>query len=236
MSKDPPRTLRWLSTVSGFLLVIGGISGLVTINPLSAVISVYNIFFGMLIVLTELKNYPVIRTFQKRVDVWFHLLSIPRGKGGFYCFIGLLAFLSSDWGLSKICVFIVSIVGILHLCACKRCGAIDEEAPTAGIAPVGINSEFTESGGCTGGLREVSAPSGWSDMMKEVVAENPEMLTAGLRLAASNVTESVAGGGGGGSTNTGGCGSSDADASSGGGTTGSGSGAAADGNDLDMSR
>ena len=72
-------------------------------------------------------------------------------------------------------------------------------------------------------------------MMKEVVAENPEMLTAGLRLAASNVTESVAGAAGG-STNTGGCGSSDADASSGGGTTGSGSGAAADGNDLDMSR
>ena len=49
MSKDPPRTLRWLSTVSGVLLVVGGIAGLVTVNPLGAVISVYNIFFGLLI-------------------------------------------------------------------------------------------------------------------------------------------------------------------------------------------
>ena len=38
--------------------------------------------FGLLIVVTELKSWPIISTFQKRVDVYFHLLSVPRGKGG----------------------------------------------------------------------------------------------------------------------------------------------------------
>lgn len=42
--------------------------------------------------MTELKSWPIISTFQKRVDIYFHLLSVPKGKGGFYCFIGFLAF------------------------------------------------------------------------------------------------------------------------------------------------
>jgi len=129
MSTDPPRTLRWLSTGSGILLILGGLSGALNpfsiIHPLSMIISVYNVLFGVLIVLTELKTFPIIKTFQKRVDVYFHLLSVPRGKGGFYCFIGFLAFFSStddSQTLSRICVLIVSVVGVLHLLACKRCG------------------------------------------------------------------------------------------------------------------
>lgn len=127
MAKDPPRTLRWLSTISGLLLVMGGVAGVFTFNPLAAVISVYNIFFGGLIILTELKNFPIIKTFQRKVDVYFHLLSVPRGKGGFYCFIGFLAFFSSDWSLARVCVLIVSVVGVIHLFSCKRCGANEEE-------------------------------------------------------------------------------------------------------------
>ena len=230
MSKDPPRTLRWLSTVSGVLLVVGGIAGLVTVNPLGAVISVYNIFFGLLIVCTELKNWPIVRTFQKRVDVYFHLLSVPRGKGGFYCFIGFLAFLSSkNWDLSKICTLIVSIVGFLHLFSCKRCGAIEgDESPTAGIAPAAM--EFSDSGSCFHGSDSTST---WSQMMKEVVTDNPEIMMGGARLAASAATEGLmansgGGSGGGGSGGVGdnpyGAGTSGGDTASspGGGTTGSG--------------
>ena len=33
-------------------------------------------FLGLLIILTELKSWPIIRTLQKRVDVYFHLLSV----------------------------------------------------------------------------------------------------------------------------------------------------------------
>jgi hypothetical protein len=182
-SRDPPRTLRWLSTGSGLLLIIGGIAGGFTINPLAMVISIYNVLYGALIVLTELKTWPVIRTFQRRVDVYFHLRSVPRGKGGFYCFIGFLAFFSSDWGLARVCILIVSIVGVLHVLACKRCGARDEEEREAAIAPSQLNSssvEFvTASGSCTSG------PSDWAGIMKQVVAESPEVLTAGLAYASS---------------------------------------------------
>ena len=64
---------------------------------------------------TELKSWPIIGAFQKRVDVYFHLLSVPKGKGGFYLFIGLLTFCASDWGMASVCVMIVAIVGVLHL-------------------------------------------------------------------------------------------------------------------------
>tara|TARA_B100000795_G_C22609055_1_gene364343 strand:+ start:303 stop:713 length:411 start_codon:yes stop_codon:yes gene_type:complete len=66
-------------------------------------------------VATELKSWPIIGAFQKRVDVYFHLLSVPKGKGGFYLFIGLLTFCASDWGMASVCVMIVAIVGVLHL-------------------------------------------------------------------------------------------------------------------------
>ena len=175
-AKDPPRTLRVLSTVSGLLLILGGIAGIFTINPLSAIISVYNILFGLLIVLTELKSWPIIRTFQRRVDIYFHLLSVPRGKGGFYCFIGFLAFFSSDWSLARICVLIVSIVGVLHLFACKRCGAPgdEEQGGTAQVQPI----QFSAGGGANPAAEEL--PDSWQGLMKQVVSESPEMLAAGL--------------------------------------------------------
>ena len=146
MSTDPPRTLRWLSTGSGILLILGGLSGALNpfsiIHPLSMIISVYNVLFGVLIVLTELKTFPIIKTFQKRVDVYFHLLSSPRGKGGFYCFIGFLAFISTDWSVASFCVLCVGIVGVIHLFSCARCGALvvrsslrSELCPFRGVRP-----------------------------------------------------------------------------------------------------
>tara|TARA_B100000787_G_scaffold134849_1_gene103647 strand:- start:43 stop:483 length:441 start_codon:yes stop_codon:yes gene_type:complete len=76
--------------------------------------------FGLLIVATELKSWPIIGAFQKRVDLYFHLLSVPRGKGGFYLFIGLLTFCDSDWGVARVCVLVLAIVGLLHLAGCPR--------------------------------------------------------------------------------------------------------------------
>lgn len=69
---------------------------------------------------TELKSWPIIGAFQKRVDIYFHLLSVPRGKGGFYLFVGLLTFCASEWGVSSLCVMVVAIVGVLHLAGCPR--------------------------------------------------------------------------------------------------------------------
>jgi len=189
LSKDPPRTLRWASAISGFLLSLSGLVGVFTINPLAAIISVYNIFFGILIVLTELKTLPVIRTFQKRVDVYFHLLSVPRGKGGFYCFIGLLAFFAEDGyiSLTKICVLIVSIVGLIHLFACKRCGAMtDEEFAQADSARQQHEMQGMVSASEDGGKADSSSSSVWADLMKQVVTDSPEVLSAGLSAATAN--------------------------------------------------
>mmetsp|Transcript_7019 Transcript_7019/g.14382 ORF Transcript_7019/g.14382 Transcript_7019/m.14382 type:complete len:252 (-) Transcript_7019:436-1191(-) len=207
---DPPRTLRWASTISGLLLILGGVAGVFTINPLSAIISVYNVFFGLLIVLTELKNYPIIRTFQKSVDVYFHLLSVPRGKGGFYCFIGFLAFFSSEkFDISRVCVLIVSIVGVIHLCACKRCGAVgDEEAGSSTLSPHNPQEMAVVESGTVGGPGD---STGWASLMKQVVADSPEVLPGMLSLAggAAGAVNAVCGkssGGGDGGSGSGGCG------------------------------
>ena len=179
-AKDPSRTLRVFSAVAGLLLIIGGISGIFNIfNPLSAIISVYNIFFGILIVITELKSWPIIRTFQRRVDIYFHLLSVPRGKGGFYCFIGVLAFCSSEWNLSRVCVLIVSIVGIVHLFACQRCGAPKDGGGSESL-------QHVQSGGsCSGAASsESSGAFTWQGLMKEVVTDSPEVVGMGLSAAA----------------------------------------------------
>ena len=175
-SKDPPRTLRFLSAISGLFLILGGIVGIFTLNPLAIIISIYNVMFGILIVLTELKSWPIISTFQKRVDVYFHLLSVPRGKGAFYCFVGFLAFMATDWGLSAFCVLIVGIVGLLHLLMCKRCGAPGADAQQT--QPI----ETAEDGIPAGGG---NMPSTWSGLMQQVVADNPSVLAAGLGAAVS---------------------------------------------------
>ena len=194
MSHDPPRTLRWLSTGSGVLLILGGIAGAFTINPLSMIISIYNVMFGILIVLTELKNFPIIKTFQKKVDLYFHLLSVPRGKGGFYCFIGFLAFFSSDWSLARICVLIVSIVGVLHLFACKRCGApgdTEQDVPMPAQQPM---ESYAEAGSCGSGGAD--AEISWSGLMKQVVADSPEVLSAGIKYGLSGGGGAAAAAGG----------------------------------------
>ena len=185
MSKDPKTTLKFASTISGVLLIIAGLTGIFTINPLSLVISIYNMFFGVLIVLTEMKNYPVFRTLQRRVDVYFHLLSVPRYKGGFYCFIGILAFFAEDWGLQRVCVLVVSIVGLIHVFSCKQCGAPDEEDTEGG------GQRTQELGLVSAGADTSDSSSGWASLMKQVVADSPEVLTAGLSLGSAGAASVV---------------------------------------------
>ena len=193
-AKDPRRTLRVLSTVSGLLLILGGIAGVFTINPLSMIISIYNILFGLLIVLTELKTWPIIKTFQKQVDVYFHLLSVPRGKGGFYCFIGFLSFFASEWNVSTVCILFVSIIGVLHLLGFPRVPAPAPDDPAAGFGGVA-------AGGAQPMAPVDSADPSWScsaavsDFAMKVVADNPEVLRAGLSSMASSQMGSSGGAG-----------------------------------------
>ena len=178
-----------MSTGSGALLVVAGISGLFTLNPFSLIIQAYLIGFGLLILVTELKNVKLLKFFltipAKRIDTYFHLLSVPRLKGGFYCFVGILAFFSQDWNLSRICVLIVSIVGLIHLFACKRCGHRDDaEEPLPGAQGAQPIEYAAESGSCGPGGVD-AGPSSWSGLMQQVVADHPEMLAAGFSAASA---------------------------------------------------
>jgi hypothetical protein len=208
MSKDPPRTLRWASAISGLLLMLGGIVGVFTINPLAIIISLYNVGFGILIVLTELKTLPIIRTFQRRIDVYFHLLSSPRGKGGFYCFIGFLSFFAeSGWSLSSICTLIVSCVGVIHLFACKRCGAVTDNEF--------INMDKTKQSYEMSGLKTSADDNevSWAGLMKQVISDSPEVLGAGLGAASNPSVQSFAAAAlGGGSSGSSGAGAHDVSA------------------------
>jgi hypothetical protein len=114
MRAHPDRSMKLTSIVAGSLLLAGGISGLLNIfNPLGAVLSFYNIIFAALILVSELKHMPIIKTLNKRVDKYFHLLSVPRGKASFYVFVGVLAFFASPISISSICILLVTIVGVL---------------------------------------------------------------------------------------------------------------------------
>ena len=184
---NPSRTMRVLSSVSGALLILGGIAGALSIfNPLGAVLSIYNILFGLLIVITELKSWPIISTFQKRVDVYFHLLSVPRGKGGFYCFIGFLAFCSSNtFDLARICVLIVTIVGVLHLLpCCKKHVEADPEDGMPGMS--GKDGLMPMQGDDSISASAFVASSGLADFAMQVAKDNPEMLKATMDFATSN--------------------------------------------------
>jgi hypothetical protein len=113
MRAYPERTMHLTSVVAALLLLLGGVSGLLNLlYPIGIVLSVYNILFSLLILVTELKQFPVMKTLNKRVDVYFHLLSVPRGKAGFYVFVGVLAFFASEWSISRICILLVAIVGV----------------------------------------------------------------------------------------------------------------------------
>ena len=119
--------------------------GLVNVfNPLGIVLSVYNILFALLILITELKNWPIITSLNRRVDVYFHLLSIPTGKGGFYCFVGTLAFFATPWNVSRICILIVAIVGAIQLIVSCRGGDLaDSTTTTASLAPPLASQDVT---------------------------------------------------------------------------------------------
>ena len=196
LAKNPSRSMKIASVVSGLLLVLGGFYGMFNLFfPLQAVISVYQLLFGILILVTELKSWPIISTFQKKVDVWFHLLSTTRGKGGFYCFIGFLSFFASEWNVSTVCILFVSIIGVLHLLGFPRVPAPAPDDPAAGFGGVA-------AGGAQPMAPVDSADPSWScsaavsDFAMKVVADNPEVLRAGLSSMASSQMGSSGGGAG----------------------------------------
>jgi len=164
------------SVLAALLLLLGGVSGLLNIfNPLGIVLSVYNIIFALLILVAELKALPVFKTVHKRVDVYFHLLSVPRGKAGFYVFVGVLAFFASQWSISRICILAVAVVGVIQLVAACIYG---EPAPHTQAEPQ------SRLRGCDSAATS-SATNPFTSFAMEAVQDAPGMLTAAAAMAAT---------------------------------------------------
>mmetsp|Transcript_8809 Transcript_8809/g.24326 ORF Transcript_8809/g.24326 Transcript_8809/m.24326 type:complete len:191 (-) Transcript_8809:450-1022(-) len=116
--KDPSATMSILSVASGILFFIGGISGLLTLNPITAMTSVYSMVFGLVIVIVECKQVPVLSALYRQLEYWAHFLVYPRGKAVFFVLVGILNFFSQNtWGLVKISALIIIVVGGLHFIA-----------------------------------------------------------------------------------------------------------------------
>lgn len=119
---------------------------------------------------------------ENRVDLYFHILSVPRGKAGFYVFIGILAFLGThDWSISRICILLVAIVGAIQMTShCIRgTGASVEAAGAAGGQPKpGLTSSMTGSDASAGA-------NPFTSFAMEAVSDAPSLGRAGLSAAAT---------------------------------------------------
>ena len=116
--KDPSATMSILSVGSGIVLFLGGLFGVLNINVLRAMTSVYSMVFGLVIVISECKNVPLLSVLYRQLEYYAHFLVYPRGKAIFYVLVGILTFFAHvNWALPKIASLIVVIVGALHFLA-----------------------------------------------------------------------------------------------------------------------
>jgi len=114
-SANALRVLQSLGLISGCALLALGIISFVTIslNIKAIVNAIYQILFGILIILCEFK--------VKRVLNWFAFLTTYTGVGFFYGFVGLSA-LGGAWYEQIIAIALMS-VGLIYLflgCMCKQ--------------------------------------------------------------------------------------------------------------------
>lgn len=145
--KDPRATMAVLSIGSGIVLFFGGLTGTIsTLNVLRAMVSVYSMVFGLVIIASECKEVPLISVLYRQLEFYAHFLVYPRGKALFYCFIGFLTFFANvEWSLSKIASLIVMIVGALHFVTSFCIPAPEPSGPAAqrAAAPPDLHADAT---------------------------------------------------------------------------------------------
>lgn len=113
---DGPMSFRMLALCGGGTMAVLGFLGVISslLNPFSAVVSLYFLFFGCVIVMLEAKNkfYPEkIRTI---VVAEFKFLMYLNGRGAFYVFVGTLLMSQSSFIESLLGLYMV-IVGCIMI-------------------------------------------------------------------------------------------------------------------------
>ena len=134
-SKPARVALKSFSIVTGIFLIIAGIFGTTELfkSLLYFVGSLYAIIFGLVVLVIELYKLTdslptLIKTLSapiKRVydliDIYLKFLTLQRGKGLFYCGVGVLVFFigtgDGGWGLNNAAAMLLFIDGGIHTCA-----------------------------------------------------------------------------------------------------------------------
>lgn len=105
---------RVLGLIAGGLMVVNGTLSFLgdLLSPLSAVLNVYLILFGIVSLLLEYRDQTLSKRFLEYIKREAHFLYIPHGRGAFYFFCGSLLF--AKGGLINMAMGLcVSLVGVV---------------------------------------------------------------------------------------------------------------------------
>ena len=132
-SKPARVALKSLSIFTGVFLIIAGIFGTTELfaSLVYFVGSLYAIIFGLVVLVIELYKLtdslpiPPIKAPIKKaydlIDIYLKFLTLQRGKGLFYCGVGVLVFFigtgDGGWGLNNAAAMLLFIDGGIHTCA-----------------------------------------------------------------------------------------------------------------------
>ena len=125
-SKPARMALKSLSIFTGVFLIIAGIFGTTEFFKSLGyfVSSLYAIVFGLLVLVIELYKLtdkaPIIKRAYDLIDIYLKFLTLQRGKGLFYCGVGVLVFFigtgDGGWGLNNAAAILLFIDGGIHTC------------------------------------------------------------------------------------------------------------------------
>mmetsp|Transcript_46514 Transcript_46514/g.101050 ORF Transcript_46514/g.101050 Transcript_46514/m.101050 type:complete len:216 (-) Transcript_46514:146-793(-) len=171
--------LKALSLLSGAFMIVAGIIGCSFILYFQIVYfigSLYTIIFGLTVLTLELRDkLRVMSAVYCWIDIYLKFLTLQRGKGAFYWFVGLLIlFISPDgtehWGPNNCAALVLAFVGFLHTFLIIKetepvlgPGAANFEEPVQIQAVVSVGSTTVDSTDWTPSCRSVSAdPGNWT--------------------------------------------------------------------------
>lgn len=173
-SKPARVALKSLSIFTGVFLIIAGIFGTTELfaSLVYFVGSLYAIIFGLVVLVIELYKLtdslpiPPIKAPIKKVydliDIYLKFLTLQRGKGLFYCGVGVLVFFigtgDGGWGLNNAAAMLLFIDGGIHtLKLVKETGPAQTEGMAAVFPPVTeweeMRAQASDLDGARGGGR-----------------------------------------------------------------------------------
>ena len=114
--------LKSLSIFTGVFLIVAGIFGTTVLHHLDLVYfvgSLYAVVFGLAVLVIELTDKaPIIKRAYEWIDIYLKFLTLQRGKGLFYCGVGVLVFFigtgNGGWGLNNAAAIFLFIDGGIH--------------------------------------------------------------------------------------------------------------------------